>query len=167
MDLYLAYLRAAFNCCYYCSAITDHIEELQRKCVKHIRRRPASSVEPLRDERWEESLDQKTSLLIDRDNVDPREHGGKSLEECVQLSFSFSYDLPCTNAYPTGKPLVQSSLISSKRTRASSDASHAPSYSRPRVSLRSMWSRGIHSLSRLPLKMSVRRPAGALLFAPN
>lgn len=35
----------------------------------------------LSDDRWEESLDQKTALLIDRDNVDPREHGGKSPEE--------------------------------------------------------------------------------------
>jgi hypothetical protein len=38
-------------------------------------------MEPPRDERWEESLDQKTSLLIDRDNVDPRDHGGKSVLE--------------------------------------------------------------------------------------
>ncbi|KAM5534897.1 hypothetical protein V8D89_011452 [Ganoderma adspersum] len=38
LDLYLAYLRAAFNTCYYCAVITDHVEELQRKCVKHLRK---------------------------------------------------------------------------------------------------------------------------------
>lgn len=38
LDLYLAYLRAAFNTCYYCAVITDHVEELQRKCVKHVRK---------------------------------------------------------------------------------------------------------------------------------
>ncbi|KLO15738.1 hypothetical protein SCHPADRAFT_902111 [Schizopora paradoxa] len=38
LDLYLAYLRQAFNTCYYCASITDHAEELQRKCIKHIRR---------------------------------------------------------------------------------------------------------------------------------
>lgn len=38
LDLYLAYLRAAFNTCYYCAVVTDHVEELQRKCVKHIRK---------------------------------------------------------------------------------------------------------------------------------
>lgn len=38
MDLYLAYLRAAFHTCYYCAIVTDHLEELQRKCVKHLRK---------------------------------------------------------------------------------------------------------------------------------
>lgn len=38
LDLYLAYLRAAFHTCYYCSVTTDHVEELQRKCIKHIRK---------------------------------------------------------------------------------------------------------------------------------
>jgi outer membrane protein assembly factor BamE (lipoprotein component of BamABCDE complex) len=38
LDLYLAYLRAAFNTCYYCSVTTDHVEELQRKCIQHIRK---------------------------------------------------------------------------------------------------------------------------------
>ncbi|KAI0693827.1 hypothetical protein BC835DRAFT_1352352 [Cytidiella melzeri] len=38
LDLYLAYLRSAFNACYYCAVITDHVEELQRKCVKHVRK---------------------------------------------------------------------------------------------------------------------------------
>jgi len=38
LDLYLAYLRAAFHTCYYCAVVSDHIEELQRKCVKHVRK---------------------------------------------------------------------------------------------------------------------------------
>ncbi|KAL5508542.1 hypothetical protein ACEPAH_6161 [Sanghuangporus vaninii] len=38
LDLYLAYLRAAFHTCYYCVSTCDHVEELQRKCIKHIRR---------------------------------------------------------------------------------------------------------------------------------
>ncbi|KAF8632018.1 hypothetical protein AX17_004961 [Amanita inopinata Kibby_2008] len=38
LDLYLAYLRAAYHACYYCAVVTDHLEELQRKCIKHVRR---------------------------------------------------------------------------------------------------------------------------------
>lgn len=38
LDLYIAYLRAAFHTCYYCAVVTDHLEELQRKCVKHVRK---------------------------------------------------------------------------------------------------------------------------------
>ena len=36
--MWLAYLRGAFNTCYYCACVTDHVEELQRKCIKHVRR---------------------------------------------------------------------------------------------------------------------------------
>ena len=38
LDLYISYLRAAFNTCFYCAVVTDHVEELQRKCVKHVRK---------------------------------------------------------------------------------------------------------------------------------
>ncbi|KZT72714.1 hypothetical protein DAEQUDRAFT_722875 [Daedalea quercina L-15889] len=38
LDMYLAYLRAAFHTCYYCAVVSDHVEELQRKCVKHVRK---------------------------------------------------------------------------------------------------------------------------------
>jgi hypothetical protein len=38
LDLYLEYLRAAFHTCYYCAVVTDHLEELQRKCLKHVRK---------------------------------------------------------------------------------------------------------------------------------
>jgi hypothetical protein len=42
--LYLAYLRAAFHTCYYCAVVTDHLEELQRKCVKHVRKSLSKSM---------------------------------------------------------------------------------------------------------------------------
>ncbi|KAJ7638406.1 hypothetical protein FB45DRAFT_902744 [Roridomyces roridus] len=38
LDLYLAYLRAAYHTCYYCAVVTDHLEELQRKCIRHDRK---------------------------------------------------------------------------------------------------------------------------------
>ncbi|KAF9224365.1 hypothetical protein BS17DRAFT_702828 [Gyrodon lividus] len=38
LDLYIAYLRAAYHACYYCAVVTDHLEELQRKCLKHVRK---------------------------------------------------------------------------------------------------------------------------------
>ncbi|KAH7930063.1 hypothetical protein BV22DRAFT_1055685 [Leucogyrophana mollusca] len=38
LDMYLAYLRAAFHTCYYCAVVTDHLEELQRKCLQHVRK---------------------------------------------------------------------------------------------------------------------------------
>ncbi|KAF8121332.1 hypothetical protein EV363DRAFT_1365569 [Boletus edulis] len=38
LDLYIAYLRAAYHTCYYCAVVTDHLEELQRKCLKHMRK---------------------------------------------------------------------------------------------------------------------------------
>ncbi|EIW82450.1 hypothetical protein CONPUDRAFT_53735 [Coniophora puteana RWD-64-598 SS2] len=38
LDMYIAYLRAAFHTCYYCAVVTDHVEELQRKCLKHMRK---------------------------------------------------------------------------------------------------------------------------------
>ncbi|TFK43085.1 hypothetical protein BDQ12DRAFT_674366 [Crucibulum laeve] len=133
LDMYIAYLRAAFNTCYYCSVVTDHAEELQRKCLKHARKplskmlldelkaeaekaekekkmeedekdsvkkeedeKEKEKVKEVKkdtrdsrenrdwkrnDERWLEWLDSKIALLINRDNVDPREYGGKSYEE--------------------------------------------------------------------------------------
>ncbi|KAF8529256.1 hypothetical protein BU17DRAFT_80457 [Hysterangium stoloniferum] len=38
LDMYLAYLRAAFNTCYYCVVVCDHVEELNRKCPRHLRK---------------------------------------------------------------------------------------------------------------------------------
>ncbi|KAH6915504.1 hypothetical protein BKA70DRAFT_1259143 [Coprinopsis sp. MPI-PUGE-AT-0042] len=50
LDLYLAYLRAAFHTCYYCSVTTDHVEELQRKCIKHVRKAPVETLAPTTSE---------------------------------------------------------------------------------------------------------------------
>jgi len=38
LDLLLAVLRHAFHTCYYCAVTTDHQEELQRKCIQHLRK---------------------------------------------------------------------------------------------------------------------------------
>ena len=38
LDLVLAALRNAFHTCYYCAVTTDHQEELQRKCIQHLRK---------------------------------------------------------------------------------------------------------------------------------
>jgi hypothetical protein len=35
------------------------------------------------DDRWTEWLDTKVALMINRDGVDPRDHGGKSYDEYV------------------------------------------------------------------------------------
>ncbi|KAG8963969.1 hypothetical protein FRC03_002400 [Tulasnella sp. 419] len=80
LDLYLAYLRTAFNCCYYCAAVADHSEELLRKCIKHVRLPPSNSTH-WKDLRWAEWLDSKVALLIDRDNVDPTKYGGKDYDK--------------------------------------------------------------------------------------
>jgi len=36
--LILAALRHAFHTCFYCAVTTDHQEELQRKCIQHLRK---------------------------------------------------------------------------------------------------------------------------------
>ncbi|KAF7330828.1 hypothetical protein MVEN_02422000 [Mycena venus] len=74
LDLYLAYLRAAFHTCYYCAIVTDHLEELQRKCLKHERK-------PLSKMLLEELKAAEIALLINREGVDPRDYGGKSYDE--------------------------------------------------------------------------------------
>ncbi|KAI0002946.1 hypothetical protein BJV74DRAFT_876354 [Russula compacta] len=38
LDLILAAIRHAFHTCYYCAVTTDHQEELQRKCIQHLRK---------------------------------------------------------------------------------------------------------------------------------
>ncbi|KAG8820997.1 hypothetical protein FRC19_008315 [Serendipita sp. 401] len=93
LDLYLAYLREAFHCCYYCAVVADHQEELVRKCIKHERREDSSALgEPTNgeapkpssdflDERWADGLDHRLACLIDPASVDPAEYGGTSLEE--------------------------------------------------------------------------------------
>ncbi|TFK99084.1 hypothetical protein BDV98DRAFT_532986 [Pterulicium gracile] len=139
LDLYIAYLRSAFHTCYYCALVTDYVEELQRKCIKHVRRplptpvtaegktaevKAEDGAEPdesakdvteeneaekrlrekeLReknkaDDRWSEWLDSKIALLIDRDNVDPRDYGGKNYDEELAKAIE-----PCIKQEDEGK----------------------------------------------------------------
>lgn len=89
LDLYLAYLRAAFNTCYYCAVITDHVEELQRKCVKHLRK-PMSKMllqevqaaeaskadkEPKVEEGVEVAKDRDASAAKEKENRDWKRNG--------------------------------------------------------------------------------------------
>ncbi len=89
LDLYLAYLRATFNTCYYCAVITDHVEELQRKCVKHLRK-PMSKMllqevqaaeaskadkEPKVEEGVEVAKERDASTAKERENRDWKRNG--------------------------------------------------------------------------------------------
>ncbi|KAH8829755.1 hypothetical protein DL96DRAFT_1590281 [Flagelloscypha sp. PMI_526] len=66
LDLYIAYLRVAFNTCYYCVVVTDHLEELQRKCIKH-QRKPLSA--PMLEELKAEKA-AATTVQENEDNMD-------------------------------------------------------------------------------------------------
>jgi hypothetical protein len=68
LDMYLTYLRAAFHTCYYCAVVTDHLEELQRKCLKHARK-PLSKMllEELKVAEAEKA--EKERKVKDEDNV--------------------------------------------------------------------------------------------------
>lgn len=77
LDLYIAYLRAAFHTCYYCSIVTDHLEELQRKCLKHARK-PLSKtlleeVKAAEAEKAEKEKKLKAEDLDDKDASADRE----------------------------------------------------------------------------------------------
>ncbi|KAJ7499396.1 hypothetical protein FB451DRAFT_37057 [Mycena latifolia] len=80
LDLYIAYLRAAFHTCYYCSIVTDHLEELQRKCLKH-ERKPLSKMllEELKAaeaaEKAEKEKKSKTDEEADEAPAEDREKG--------------------------------------------------------------------------------------------
>ena len=83
--------------------MTDHPEELIRKCAKHERRIEGQEI-PIpaaeggekdkekgrkqdgpSDERWAEILDSKIACLIDRLAVDPIDYGGTRYDEWVVL----------------------------------------------------------------------------------
>lgn len=97
LDTYLAYLREAFHCCYYCGVVADHAEELVRKCIKHERQEASSSNsqenhgktkessngngQEYAEDRWGDSLDHKLACLLDPAGVDPAEYGGTKLED--------------------------------------------------------------------------------------
>ncbi|KZT62144.1 hypothetical protein CALCODRAFT_490328 [Calocera cornea HHB12733] len=93
LDLWLNYLRGAFNTCYYCALVCDHVEALQRKCVKHIRMpyvKPTAMEEEAEreglkkrgpaDDRWVEWLDLRVVLLLRRPEVDPADYGGMNYD---------------------------------------------------------------------------------------
>ncbi|KIM25618.1 hypothetical protein M408DRAFT_331147 [Serendipita vermifera MAFF 305830] len=100
VDLYLNYLRSAFYCCYYCAVIADRADELQRKCVKHIRT-PFNEKEMQdvtksqkrsdREEHWFLLHDEKVETLVDRDGVDPTRFGGKDYEKELQKHLRDQY----------------------------------------------------------------------------
>ena len=71
LDMYLMYLRAAFHTCYYCAVVTDHLEELQRKCLKHARK-PLSKMllEELKTLEAEKAEKERKSKDDDNDMVD-------------------------------------------------------------------------------------------------
>lgn len=82
LDMYLTYLRAAFHTCYYCAVVTDHLEELQRKCLKHARK-PLSKMllEELKVAEAEKA--EKERKVKDEDNVmtnDDKEKNNKEKE---------------------------------------------------------------------------------------
>jgi hypothetical protein len=83
VDFYLAYLRAAFHTCYYCAIVSDHLEELQRKCLKHARK-PVSKamLEALETERAskindDEKEEKERAAVKERsgDNREWKRHG--------------------------------------------------------------------------------------------
>lgn len=78
LDLYLAYLRAAFHTCYYCAVITDHLEELQRKCIKH-ERKPLITT-PLAETKSAENENPEKDKKVDEIEKDGAEQEKESKE---------------------------------------------------------------------------------------
>ena len=68
LDMYLEYLRAAFNTCYYCAVVTDHVEELQRKCLKHERKPLSKSM--IEEMKAAEAEREKKMKAEDKEMVD-------------------------------------------------------------------------------------------------
>ncbi|KII96062.1 hypothetical protein PLICRDRAFT_694151 [Plicaturopsis crispa FD-325 SS-3] len=68
LDLYLAYLRAAFHTCYYCAIVTDHLEELQRKCLKHVRK-PMSKTLLEEVKAAEKEKEEREKIKVDDDEA--------------------------------------------------------------------------------------------------
>lgn len=68
LDMYLDYLRAAFNTCYYCAVVSDHVEELQRKCLKH-ERKPLSKM-MLEELKAAEAEKEKKTKVEDKEMAD-------------------------------------------------------------------------------------------------
>ncbi|PLW18270.1 hypothetical protein PCASD_16065 [Puccinia coronata f. sp. avenae] len=103
LDLYIYYLRTAFNCCYYCVCVCDFQEELSRRCPKHVRkaaprqpegpsnaatpqshRRNANSqnsIPKTNENNWARTLDDRVALILTPSEVDPREFGGERIDD--------------------------------------------------------------------------------------
>lgn len=85
LDMYLHYLRTTFHTCFYCQFSGDFPEELGRKCVKHIRRNPASPPGGQKrkeiEQAWLKNYTERLPLLVSRDTVDPVDFGGESQQE--------------------------------------------------------------------------------------
>jgi hypothetical protein len=83
LDMYLAYIRSAFHACYYCSIVTDHLEELQRKCLKHVRKpmsktllEEVKAAEAEKAEKEKVKEDEKESLFKEKgENRDWKRNG--------------------------------------------------------------------------------------------
>jgi hypothetical protein len=78
LDLYLAYLRAAFHTCYYCALSTDHMEELQRRCIRH-ERRPLSKA--LKEEIREQEEKERAKKLEEETKESGAAEGEEALKE--------------------------------------------------------------------------------------
>ena len=81
LDMYLTYLRAAFHTCYYCAVVTDHLEELQRKCLKHARK-PLSKMllEELKAAEVEKAEKERKNKEEESDMVDDDKEKNKEKE---------------------------------------------------------------------------------------
>ncbi|KAF8759618.1 hypothetical protein RHS01_01713 [Rhizoctonia solani] len=136
LDLYLAYLRTAFNCCYYCAARADFPEELQRRCLKHTRPNvivPAS--EPLSDERWLEWLDHKIAVLAEPEKVDPAEYGAKNYDDelSVALRTTSFVEKHIANKHPElTQELETIPFFNNFALDSSHPDSQTPSWTRPK-----------------------------------
>ena len=75
LDLYLAYLRAAFNTCYYCAIVTDHVEELVRKCVKHVRKPLSKAL--MQEIKASEGQKAENAMDADGENVEEKDKKDK------------------------------------------------------------------------------------------
>jgi len=104
LDLYIYYLRTAFNCCYYCVCVCDFQEQLCRRCPKHVRkaasrhlednsttatpqshRRNPNSQNPTHarsnESNWARTLDERVAMILTPSEVDPREFGGERVDD--------------------------------------------------------------------------------------
>lgn len=74
LDLYIAYIRAAYHTCFYCCVVTDHLEELQRKCIKHVRK-PLLQPSSMETEKAGDDREPPEDLSTDKDpKKDPKEN---------------------------------------------------------------------------------------------